>query len=67
MNVILYTTHCPRCRVLAAKLDKANISYEINDDIEELIEAGFHSAPVLKVGETMMNFTEANKWIGEQN
>lgn len=67
MNVILYTTHCPRCKVLAAKLDKANISYEVIEDIEELIEAGFHSAPALKVDGKLMNFTEANKWIGEQN
>lgn len=67
MNVVLYTTHCPKCKVLTAKLDRANIKYEINEDVSEVIEAGYHTVPMLKVDGVMMNFTEANKWIGEQN
>ena len=66
-EIILYTTHCPRCKVLQSKLDAANISYIINEDIEEMLALGMKSAPALKVGENLMNFTEAIKWIGNQN
>ena len=66
-EIILYTTHCPRCKVLQSKLDAANISYTINEDIEEMLALEMKSAPALKVGENLMNFTEAIKWIGEQN
>ena len=32
MNVILYSTHCPKCCVLEKKLKQKNISYdEVND------------------------------------
>lgn len=27
MNIIFYTTHCPKCAVLKTKLDKAGVSY----------------------------------------
>ena len=38
MKVILYSTGCPKCRVLKTKLDKKNINYIENNDVEEMIE-----------------------------
>ena len=67
MKVILYSTGCPKCRVLKTKLDKKNINYIENNDVEEMLELGFDLLPVLKVDNDIMNFTEAIKWIGEQN
>ena len=63
MNVVLYSTHCPRCNVLEKKLQQKCISYdEINDtSIMEL--KGYLSMPVLEVDDKSMNFKEAVDWI----
>ena len=66
MKVILYSTGCPKCRVLKTKLDKKNINYIENNDVEEMLELGFDLLPVLKVDNDIMNFTEANNWINKQ-
>lgn len=66
MKVILYSTGCPKCRVLKTKLDKKNINYIENNDVEEMLELGFDLLPVLKVDNDIMNFTEANDWINKQ-
>ena len=46
--MILYSTGCPRCRVLQRKLDEAGISYEVNSDIERMKALGLRSAPALE-------------------
>ena len=66
MKVILYSTGCPKCRVLKTNLDKRNINYIENNDVEEMLELGFDLLPVLKVDNDIMNFTEANDWINKQ-
>ena len=65
-KVILYSTHCPRCKVLSLKLKQKNIVYEEVNDIEEMTANGFKEAPKLEVDGVVMDFTEAVKWIGEQ-
>ena len=47
--MILYSTGCPRCRVLQRKLDEAGISYEVNSNIERMKALGLRSAPALEV------------------
>lgn len=64
--VTLYTTHCPKCKVIAKKLEQKGIHFEIEENIEEMIAKGFHSAPILQVDDKYLNFTEANNWIKEQ-
>lgn len=67
MEITFYTTHCPKCSVLKKKLDLAKINYNINDNVEEMIDLGLKSAPALKVEDKILNFTEAIEWIKEQN
>lgn len=64
--VTLYTTNCPRCSVLEKKLELKNINFEKNDNVDEMIEMGFMSAPILKVDDNFMEFTDALRWVGEQ-
>jgi glutaredoxin len=66
LMIILYTTGCPRCKILAAKLDRKNIQYSINSDSEEMIKKGFITAPMLEVNGEVMDFSQANKWVEEQ-
>lgn len=61
--VKLYTTHCPKCRVIEKKLAQKGIEYTEVTDQEEMINRGFKSAPVLEVDDKILNFGDANRWI----
>ena len=65
-NVILYTTNCPKCKILKTKLDNKNIQYTIIDDIDEMIRNKFVSLPMLEIDNKTLDFIEANKWLKEQ-
>jgi glutaredoxin-related protein len=65
-KVILFSTHCPRCKVLELKLKQKNIQYEENTDIEQMKAKGFKEVPKLEVNGVIYDFKEAVKWIGEQ-
>ena len=66
MSVTLYTTHCPKCKVLEKKLNSKNINYNEVTDTNIMIAKGFTSTPMLEVDGTIMDFAEANKWVNEQ-
>lgn len=66
MNIVLYTTHCPKCKVLESKLIEKNIDYQIEEDIEKLIDLGYMSAPILSVDGEVMEFGEAVKWVNNK-
>lgn len=66
MKVTLYSTNCPRCKVLAQKLMDKNIEFEISENVDEMISRGFMSAPVLMVDGEAMNFTDAIKWVNDK-
>ena len=63
MEIILYTTHCPKCKVLETKLKQKNISYQECEDIEKMKEMGFKSAPVLSVDNNIYQFTDALNFL----
>ena len=63
----LYTTHCPRCKVLETKMSKKGINYEEINSIDIMTEKGFKSVPVLELEDgTILDFAKANSWINEQ-
>lgn len=59
----LYTTHCPKCKVIEKKLAQKNIQYIEVTDVDEMQRLGFKSAPILEVDGKIMNMTDANRWI----
>lgn len=61
--ITLYSTGCPKCKVIEKKLGQKNIQYIKNTDITEMQRLGFTSAPVLEVDGKIMNFGDANRWI----
>lgn len=65
MNVILYSTHCPKCKILEKKLTGSNIEYKINTDIEEMQDKGYLSLPVLEVDGDVKDFSAAISWINK--
>lgn len=64
--VTLFSTNCPKCRVLEQKLNQKDIDFTIDNNINEIVEKGFMSAPVLKINENYLEFGDAIKWVNNQ-
>lgn len=67
MNVVLYTTHCRKCKVLETKLKQKGIEYQEVTDTAIMQEKGFEFMPVLEVDGVAYELREAAKWIGGLN
>lgn len=67
MDIKLYTTHCPKCKVLESKLINKNIKYDEISDINEIQVKGYMSVPILEVNGESMDFVTANAWINKYN
>lgn len=63
MQVTLYSTGCPKCKVLVTKLDSKNINYNVISDINVIISKGINSVPVLEVDNNLMDFKTAVDWV----
>lgn len=63
MKIILFTTFCPRCRVLEKKLAEKNLVYETVTDINIMEEKGYLSVPMLEVDGKIMDFKKATDWV----
>jgi len=67
MKIVLYTIDCPKCKVLEKKMKNKGLNFEVCRDREEMAKLKIMSAPQLQVdGGPLMNFTEANKWVNQQ-
>lgn len=67
MNVTLYHTGCPKCRILKSLLEKKHIEYNAITDIAIMTEKGFSTVPILEIDGEVIGFTDAMKWINERN
>lgn len=66
LNITLYSTGCPKCKVLEDKLNKVHIPYRTVTDKSEMIEKGFTKVPMLQVNRTYLSFYDAAKWINSE-
>lgn len=66
MDIILYSTGCPKCNILKKKLTEKSIPYIENNNVEEMTSLGIDYVPVLRVNGKMLQFKEANDWINQQ-
>lgn len=62
-KLVLYTTNCPKCRILEKKLQEKNISFSICNDVEEMKKENIYSAPHLKVNDKLLSFYEATQYV----
>lgn len=63
IDVILYSTGCPRCNVLKKKLNDKGIKFTENNSIEEMLSMGIMEAPMLSVDGTLFDFSNAVMWV----
>lgn len=63
MEIIFYSTHCPKCKVIETKLKQAGLEYTEFDDVDKMLLMGIRMAPMLEVDGKLMDFSEANKFL----
>ena len=63
MDVVFYSTGCPKCKVLKSKLDSKGIDYTIFNDVDRMVEMGITTVPDLMVDGKLMNFKESIEWL----
>lgn len=63
MDVIFYSTHCPKCKVVEILLGKKGIKYVEDNDTQHMLDIGLTSAPGLSVDGKLMEFGEAVAWL----
>ena len=61
--ITLYTTHCPKCKVLEKKLAQKGVEYTEVTDVTEMQKLGIKSAPMLDVDGKKMNQADAIRWL----
>lgn len=66
MKVVMYSTHCPKCKVLAMKLAQKGIEFEEIDNLDEMRRIGLKSAPALCIEGNILGFNEAIEWLKRQ-
>ena len=64
--VVLYTTGCPRCKILKKKLDEAGIEYTENNNVDEMLSLGINEVPVLKVNGELLNYNSSIEWLSNR-
>ncbi len=64
--ITLFSTGCPKCRVLKKKLDAAHIPYTVIGDVDVMLGLGIKSVPVLKVGDDLLSFEKAILYADQQ-
>ena len=62
----VYSTGCPRCKVLEAKLQQKGIDYSIENDQDAMKEKGILSVPYLEVDDELLEFGQAIKWVNNR-
>lgn len=63
MEIILYSTHCPKCKVLELKLKNKKVGYITIDNVDIMKQKGFMSAPILEVDGVVMEYKTAIEWL----
>ena len=65
MGIVLYSTGCPKCKVLEAKLKAKGIGYVEINDVKVMQARNMMTLPYLEVDGKLMNFTEAVQWVNK--
>ena len=62
----LYSTGCPKCRVLEKKLAEKGIEYDLISDKDIMKEKGLNFLPVLEIDDRLLEFKDAVNWVNEE-
>ena len=65
MNVVMYSTGCPKCKILKKKLDEKKVVYEEETEDEKMKSKGIDRVPVLEVDGKLFSYSEAVKLVND--
>ena len=67
---ILFTTNCPKCKVVEAKLNEKRVDYTKIDDVDLVIKKGLEQniaqAPFMLIENKYLSFMEILSWLEEK-
>lgn len=63
--VTLYSTNCPKCKIIEAKLKQLGFDYKVITDIEEMKKLGITTAPVMLVDNKKYDFNNSIRYLKE--
>lgn len=64
-KLVLYTTECPRCKILKKKLEQKNLDYGEVSDLDQMLAKGFKSVPVLEVDGKAYSYEDAMNFLNK--
>lgn len=65
-EIVLYSTGCPKCKILKSKLSHKSIGFKEINDTDKMLKKGIAKVPVLEINGKIMSFVEANSWVNDQ-
>ena len=65
-KTVLYSTGCPKCKILKKKLDEKGVEYSEVNDVDAMLALDIDAVPVLIDGNNRMEFKEALDWVKNQ-
>ena len=65
MNVVMYSTGCPKCKIVKKNLAENKVVYEEETDVEKMKSKGIERVPVLEVEGKLFSYSEAVKLIND--
>ena len=65
MSVVMYSTGCPKCKILKKKLDEKKVVSEEETDVEKMKSKGIDRVPVLEVDGKLFSYSEAVKLVND--
>lgn len=63
MEALFYSTNCPKCKVLAKKMEQKGIKYKEINDVNVMLTKGIKAAPALEIDGEILDFGESIKWV----
>ena len=66
--ITLYSTGCPKCKVIKKKLELSGREFKVVEDTDEVVkfaeEHNIRELPLLELEDgTVLNFVESNKYL----
>ena len=63
--IVLYSTNCPKSRILKQKMDEKSIVYTEEHSVDKMIGMGITQVPVLSVDGELLAFGRAVEWVNQ--
>ena len=69
-EIVLYSTHCPKCSAIEMILKSKKINFKLEDNKEEVLSVadinGIKGIPFAKIGDKVYDCKKLQEWIKEQ-